>query len=95
MAKKLVAVTGIKHNGKFYSAGETLEPRDFTKEALKLLHDSGALVVSDDATAEDVKAEAEAEAAPVTPATSTPSVPATPATPSVKVETETATSAKK
>lgn len=91
MAKKLVAVTGIKHNGKFYSAGETLEPREFTKEALKLLHDSGALVVSDDTTPEEVKVAA--EAAVVTPAVV--------AEPSVTVEstpvkaTETATSAKK
>lgn len=59
MAKKLVAVTGIKHNGKFYSAGEALDPTAFTKDALKELHDNGALRVEDDSTPEDVKASAE------------------------------------
>lgn len=57
MAKKLVAVTGIKHNGDFFEAGKPVDPSQFSKAELKELHDNGALVIVDDAKAEDVKAE--------------------------------------
>ena len=56
MAKKIVAVTGIRHNGESYEAGETLDPSLFSKDELKDLHDNGALVVVDDSKAGDVKA---------------------------------------
>jgi hypothetical protein len=67
MAKKLVAVTGIKHNGVSYAAGETLPSGEFTKDELKTLHDNGALVVEDDAKPEDVKAEEPAKVVPSVP----------------------------
>lgn len=57
MAKKLVAVTAIKHDGETYDAGTQIDPTKFTREELAELHDNGALVVSDDAKADDVKAE--------------------------------------
>lgn len=57
MAKKLVAVTGIKHNGVDFAAGEPVDPSAFTKAELKELHDNGAIVIEDDAKAEDVKGE--------------------------------------
>ena len=57
MAKKLVAVTGIKHNGDMFEAGEPIDPTQFTKAELKELHDNGAIVIEDDAKAEDVKGE--------------------------------------
>jgi hypothetical protein len=57
MAKKIMAVTGIRHNGDSFDAGTVLNPADFTREALKELHDNGAIVIVDDAKPEDVKAE--------------------------------------
>lgn len=57
MAKKLVAVTGIKHDGDFFEAGDEVDPSKFSKAELKELHDNGAIVISDDAKAEDVKGE--------------------------------------
>lgn len=57
MAKKILAVTGIKHNDEFFDAGEELDPSKFTKDQLKELHDNGAVVIKDDGKLEDVKAE--------------------------------------
>lgn len=48
MAKKLVAVTGIKHNGEFVQAGEAIDASKFSKEELKQLHDAGAVKVDGD-----------------------------------------------
>lgn len=47
MAKKLVAVTAIKHNGETFDAGTTLDASQFTREVLTQLHDNGAIVISD------------------------------------------------
>lgn len=55
MAKQIIAVTGIKHNGEFYPAGEPIDPMKFTKTELKELHDNGAIVVEDNTKPEDVK----------------------------------------
>lgn len=68
MAKKLVAVTGIKHNGVFYEAGAPVDPSKFSKDELKELHDNGALVIEDDTKAEDVKVEEPVKAVPSVPA---------------------------
>lgn len=76
MAKKLVAVTGIKHNGTTYEAGETLPAAEFTKDELKELHDNGALTIVDDTKIEDVKEEKESEKSPAT----SPSITTAPAT---------------
>lgn len=57
MAKKLVAVTGIKHNGDFFEAGEPVDPTQFSKAELKELHDNGAIVITDDAKAEELTPE--------------------------------------
>lgn len=70
MAKKLVAVTGIKHNGEDFAAGEAIDPSKFSREELKDLHDNGALVISDDTKAEDVKVEEVTPEAPAVPDTS-------------------------
>lgn len=55
MAKKLVAVTAIKHNGETFEAGATLDPSQFSRDELKELHDNGAVAVQDDSKPEDVK----------------------------------------
>lgn len=57
MAKKLVAVTNIKHNGEEFDAGQPVDPSQFSKAELKELHDNGAIVIEDDTKAEDVKGE--------------------------------------
>lgn len=94
MAKKIVAVTGIKFAAGpegFVAAGDTLDPALFTKEQLKALHDSGAITVEDDAKPEAVKVEAvEAPAAPAGPDTSAPA-----AEPKAATATEKAAPAKK
>ena len=43
MAKRLVAVTNIKHNGIMIEFNTTLDHTLFTKEELKNLYDSGAI----------------------------------------------------
>lgn len=57
MAKKIVAVTGIKHDGETIDAGSPIDPSKFTKDELKELHDNGAIVIVDDTTPAEVKAE--------------------------------------
>ena len=57
MAKRLVAITDIKHNGDFFGAGKPIDPSQFSKAELKELHDNGAIVIEDDAKVEDVKGE--------------------------------------
>lgn len=52
MAKKLVAVTGIRHNGEDFEAGSELDTTLFTKEELKSLYDAGAVEVKDDGKSE-------------------------------------------
>lgn len=48
MAKKLIAVTAIKHNGEDFEAGSEVDTAKFTKDELKSLHDAGAVRVEDD-----------------------------------------------
>lgn len=57
MAKKIVAVTGIRHNGDEFPAGETVDAAKFNKDELKALHDNGAIVIVDDTKIDEVKAE--------------------------------------
>lgn len=56
MAKKIVAVTDVKHNGETYPAGSELDPSQFNRDELKQLHDVGAIVVNDDTQPDDVTA---------------------------------------
>jgi hypothetical protein len=65
MAKKLVAVTNIKHNGEYIPAGEAIDASKFEKDELKQLHDAGAVKVEgeDDPTAEELAPEQPDEAA--------------------------------
>jgi 3-keto-L-gulonate-6-phosphate decarboxylase len=57
MAKRIVAVTAVKHNGDTFDAGAPIDPSKFSKEELKELHDNGAIVIVDDTTTDEVKAE--------------------------------------
>lgn len=75
MAKKIVAVTGIKHSKGFVNSGETLNPADFTKEELRSLHDSGAVIVVDDSKADDLKGEPTPETPEVPETTEVPETP--------------------
>lgn len=43
MAKRLVAVTNIKHDGNFIAFDEVLDHTLFTPEQLKVLYDAGAI----------------------------------------------------
>lgn len=65
MAKKLVAVTSIKHNGELFPAGESINPAKFDKEELKQLHDAGAVKVEgeDDPSPEELAPEQPEEGA--------------------------------
>lgn len=45
MAKKLFAVTNIKHDDDFYEAGSSVDEKKFTAEQLKELYDAGAVEV--------------------------------------------------
>jgi hypothetical protein len=47
MAKKLIAVTNIRHSGEDFEAGSELDTTKFTKEELKSLYDAGAVEVQD------------------------------------------------
>lgn len=47
MAKKLVAVTSIKHDGEEFDEGTELDASKFSKEQLKDLYDAGAVKVAD------------------------------------------------
>lgn len=47
MAKKVIAVTGIKHNGTFYAPGETLDVTKFTRVQLEALHDVQSIKIED------------------------------------------------
>lgn len=69
MAKKIVAVTGIKHGSGFYPAGEKLDPANFTKDELRELHDNGAIMVADEPEAVEALAVKVAEPAKTTPET--------------------------
>jgi hypothetical protein len=48
MAKKLIAVTAIRHNGEDMPANEPVDTSKFTKEELKALYDAGSVRVEDD-----------------------------------------------
>lgn len=48
MAKKLIAVTMIRHNGEDMPAGEPVDTSKFTKDELKALYDAGSVRVEDD-----------------------------------------------
>lgn len=76
MAKKIVAVTGIRHTNGFCAAGDTVDPSEFTKEELKSLYDNGAIAVVDDTTPEEIKDEG-GPAKEVTPEPETPKGPDT------------------
>lgn len=52
MAKKLIAVTAIRHNSEDMEAGAEVDTSKFTKEELKSLYDSGAVRVDDDGKAD-------------------------------------------
>lgn len=82
MAKRLVAVTNIKHNGNFIKFGEVLDHKLFTQEQLKRLYDAGAirLEVDSEIIPEDVVAAVtvisnEPESVKVTESSKTTSVP--------------------
>ncbi len=47
MAKKLVAVTAIKHDGEEFADGSELDASKFSKEQLKDLYDAGAVEVKE------------------------------------------------
>lgn len=47
MAKKLIAVTNVRHNGDDIEAGSEVDTSKFTKDELKSLYDSGAVRVED------------------------------------------------
>lgn len=47
MSKKLVAVTGIQHDGQLYEAGKPVDPAKFSKEQLRMLYDSGAVTIEE------------------------------------------------
>jgi hypothetical protein len=52
MAKKVVAKTRIKHDGKLYEVGSELPVDEFDKEQLKQIYDSGAIEIVDEPTEE-------------------------------------------
>ncbi len=79
MAKKIVAVTNIRHDGETYLAGEPLEPGKFSKEVLKVLHDNGAVAVVNDEKLEEPAEPAETKPEePAKPAETKPEEPAKP-----------------
>lgn len=47
MAKKLVALTNIKHDEDFYEAGSEMDSSKFTEDQLKELMDNGAIEVQE------------------------------------------------
>lgn len=47
MAKKLVAVTEVRHNDEVIAAGETLDASKFDKKQLEALYDAGAVRVEE------------------------------------------------
>jgi hypothetical protein len=51
MAKKLIAVTTIRHNGEDMPANEPVDTSKFTKDELKALYDAGSVRVEDDGRA--------------------------------------------
>lgn len=60
MAKKLVAVTEIRHDDQVIAPGETLDASKFDKKQLESLYDAGAVRVDDGSTdAEAAQADTE------------------------------------
>ncbi len=45
MTKKIFAVTNIRHDGLDFAVGQEINPKDFKKEQLTALYDSGAVEV--------------------------------------------------
>lgn len=77
MAKKLVAVTEIRHDDKIIPAGATLDASMFEKSQLEALYDAGAVRVDEGsndapATNETAKTSAEQSAEASSPATPAP-----------------------
>ncbi len=85
MAKKVFAVTNIKvgqGDDEYFAAGGEVDPKKFTMEQLKALHDEGAVeirVVEDEAMTEPEEMAAE-EAAPAEEAAAAEEAPAEEAT---------------
>lgn len=76
MAKKLVAVTEIRHNDEIIPAGETLDTSKFDKKQLEALYDAGAVRVDDGADeAEKTSTETPENTETVKPATSATAAP--------------------
>lgn len=71
MAKKLIAVTNIKHDGNLFDAGAELDPKGFSREQLQALYDAGSVVVTDGADAVEPEQQ-EAEHAQETESSETP-----------------------
>jgi hypothetical protein len=62
MAKKLIAVTNVKHDGVWYDAGSELDPAMFEKkDDLKKLWDMGAVSVEDAEEAPTVQTTSEVD----------------------------------
>lgn len=72
MAKKLVAVTDIRHDGKDYAAGSTLNKDEFTQDQLKQLYDNGAVKIEDTDDKEATSSAAPDTSAPEEPAVENP-----------------------
>lgn len=66
MAKKLFAVTNVKHDDNWFDADSPIDETLFTKEQLTALLDNGAVEIR------DVKDEPKAEEKPATPTKATP-----------------------
>lgn len=60
MAKKLIAVTAIRHNGEDMPANEPIDTSKFTKDELKALYDAGSVRVDDDGQGPDTSVQTEA-----------------------------------
>lgn len=77
MAKKLIAVTEIRHNDEIIPAGDTLDASKFDKKQLEALYDAGAVRVDDGSsdtapTNDETAISADQSAAASSPAKATP-----------------------
>lgn len=69
MAKKLIAVTEIRHDDKITPAGETLDASKFDKKQLEALYDAGAVRIDDGSSDEDAAKQATTEVTETNPQT--------------------------
>lgn len=58
MAKKLIAVTEIRHDNEIIPAGETLDASKFDKKQLEALYDAGAVRIDDGSSNDEAAREA-------------------------------------